>query len=242
MVLRNLREDGVGGEARVGRARKQEAQVLLRRRLMRWRCRVDRRHVARAQPHAGGVAHRAVDADPRKTNRHLREPDRHLVACWSEHADGRVPAGLRDVLGKDARQHQPDPVRHALPLLGADRSVQEVLLVRREVRRRFPPEELHVRNARRQTAQHDSGRHQEASQRAREQPGEPARIEESVTVSMQETPGVTTAGRRRQRPAAERAGPLPSGARGGWQAPAEPLPARRRRDPPRRACGSRLTV
>ena len=97
--------------------------------------------------HRRGMAQRAVDAHPRKADRHLRQADRHLVAVLAEDAERRVPARARQVLGKDAGQHQPDPVGHALLRLGADRSEQKVLFVRREVRGRRLAEELHVRHA-----------------------------------------------------------------------------------------------
>ena len=143
-VLRDLRQDGVRREARVGPRLDQEPEVLLRRGLVRRPPGDDDGRVSRPETIARRVAHRAVDRDAGKPDRDLREADRHLVAVLRHDAGRGVSARSRQIFGEDARQHEPDPVRDALFALGADRSEQEVLFVRREVRRRLLAEEFHI--------------------------------------------------------------------------------------------------
>ena len=76
-----------------------------------------------------------------KSDRHLGEPDRHFVSVARQDAERRVAARAGQILREHARQDQPDPVRNALLGLGADRAVEEVLFVGREVRRRLLAEE-----------------------------------------------------------------------------------------------------
>ena len=86
-----------------------------------------------------------------------------------QHAERRIAAGPGQVLGEDARQHEPNPVRHAFPFLGADRPVQEVIFVGREVGRRLAPEELDVRQPGPQRAEDDCRGKQKAAEGAVEE-------------------------------------------------------------------------
>ena len=143
-VPRDLGEQRVGVEARVGGGGEQEADVLLRRGLVRRGGGDDRRRLVRPRAIAGGVAGGAVDADARKADRHLREADRQLATVLRQEAEGGIPARRRQQIGKDPRQHQPDPVRDAFGRLGPDRSEQEVIFGRGEVGRRLLAEEALV--------------------------------------------------------------------------------------------------
>jgi len=94
--------------------------------------------------------------------------DRHLVTVASEHTDGRVAARRRQVFGKNARQDEPDPVRHALIGFRAHRAVEKVFFVGREVRRRFLAEELGVNEEAGRDEQHRDDQPDQTAARRRE--------------------------------------------------------------------------
>ena len=131
----------VGGEARVGRAGDQEAQVLLlapsgarprrddRRRSSGRARKLAEWHTAQLMPTRG------------KPTVTFEKPIGISWPSLRQDAERGMAAGRRQKIREDPRQHEPDPVRHALFRLGADRSEQEVLLVGGEVRRRLLPEE-----------------------------------------------------------------------------------------------------
>ena len=143
-VLRDLGHQGVGGESRVRPARDQETEVLLLGRLVRRPRGVDRRRIAGARAEARGVAHRAVDADAWEADRHARQADGQFVPISTQESERCVPAGTRQVFGKHPRQDEPDPIGHALFGFGADRSVEEMLLIRSEIGCRLFAEEMVV--------------------------------------------------------------------------------------------------
>jgi hypothetical protein len=62
-----------------------------------------------------------------------------------ENPERGVPADSGEMLWKNSRQDEPDPVRHSLLLFRPHGAIQEVLLVGCEERRRLPTEELHIR-------------------------------------------------------------------------------------------------
>ena len=144
IVLRDLGHDRVGAEPGIGRAREQEPHVLLRRHLMRGRGGHHGRRIVRAQAIAGRMTNRAVDADALEPDRHLRKADRHLVPVLAEDAERGISPRRRKILGENAREGEPHPVRNAVGFFGADRPEEEMILVGGEEGRRLGTEEMVV--------------------------------------------------------------------------------------------------
>ena len=107
---------------------------------------------------AGGMAGGAGVGDARESDDLLGKPDRQLLALLPGDAEGGVPAWARKLVGKHARQHVPDPVRHAGVMLRPDRSVLEAhvrgrrdpIRLRLLTKKLVPPDEAY-----------DTGEHQQ---------------------------------------------------------------------------------
>jgi len=83
------------------------------------------------------MAERAIGADPGNAARdHPCQANRHIAAVATVEAKRRIAARSGEVLGEHARQHEPDQIWNAVPLV-ADRAVEKVFLSGREMRRRL---------------------------------------------------------------------------------------------------------
>ena len=88
------------------------------------------------------VADRAIVRHARKTDDLLREAHGHLLAFLPNQPKRFIAARAGEKIGKDARKHEPDPIRNAACCLGADAPVLEALAFVSPLRFRFLSEEF----------------------------------------------------------------------------------------------------
>src|ERR1700733_11918321 len=123
-----------------------------------------RRHhhglVARMHSIGGCMAERAVYSDALDADGLLRKSDRQFASFLRHNPERFISAGIWQLVRKDARQYQPDPIRHARGGFGPDRPIKKVLFLGSKIWWRKRAEKLVVCETRADHNQYDCDRYQ----------------------------------------------------------------------------------